>query len=177
MPRLAFRQIRSRGVRPDWEAIRREVERELDSAVKPELIKRLSEVTADWKHQVTFNARKRVTPSEIKVYVFPVSNKDIWTFVSKGTTGGYQIPRNPPAKSRDGLLHYQSVYDARTAPGGKYGLGSGQKSGAWVSAKVVTHPGVKAREFEEAIAKEYQGEFTRLMENAMRRGIRAAQKE
>lgn len=177
MPRIAFRQIRTRGARPDWDAIQKEVERTLDSVVKPALIKKFKDVTSDWKHQVTFNARKQVKSTEIIVYVFPVENKQIWIFVSKGTTGGYQIPKNPPAKSRDGLLHYQGVYDARTAPGGRYGLGSGQKSGSWVSKRTVTHPGVKAREFEETISKEYQKEFSRVMENAMRRGIRAAQKE
>jgi hypothetical protein len=176
MPQIAFRQIRTRGARPDWDAIRAEVEKTIDSEVKPSLIKKFKDVVSDWQHRVTFKARKRITRTEMKVYVFPESNKEIWAFVSRGTTGGYQIPKNPPAKSRDGLLHYQAVYDARTKPRGQYNLGSGQKSGPWVSRRTVIHPGVKAREFEEVIAEQYQKEFSRIMENAMRRGIRAAQR-
>lgn len=180
MPQLAFRQIRTRGTRPDWAAIRRASEKAIDKEVKPALLKKFDEIAgskSDWKHKVAFKARKRITQTEIKVYVFPTgSNAIIWGFVSKGTKGGYQIPKNPPASSRDGLLHYQAVYDARTAPGGRYGLGSGQKSGPWVSRRTVIHPGVKPREFEKFIAEEYQKEFSRVMENAMRRGIRAAQR-
>ena len=176
MPQIAFRQIRSRGARPDWNAIRQELEKTIDNEVKPALIKKFNDVVADWQHKVSFKARKQITRAEIKVYVYPVANKDIWVFVSRGTRGGYQIPKNPPASSRDGLLHYQAVYDARTQPRGRYGLGSGQKTGPWVSARTVIHPGVKAREFEEVIAEEYKKEFSRVMENAMRRGIRAAQR-
>lgn len=177
MPQVAFRQIRTRGVRPDWDAIRREVEKTLDKEVRPTLIKKFRDVIGDWEHKPNFRSKKKVTPSSVEVLINVVgSNARIWAFVSRGTTGGYQIPKNPPAKSRDGLLHYQAVYDARTKPRGQYSLGSGQKSGDWVSRRTVTHPGVKAREFEEVIAEQYKREFSRIMENAMRRGIRAAQR-
>ena len=174
MPKILIRQVRGRGLRPDWPTIRQHAEKALDKEVKPALVKKLSAVAKGWKHEVTFDSSRKITPSESSVYIFPAANKRIWAFLTLGTKGGYLIPTKPPARSRDGLLHYQVDYSARTAPGGQYGLGSGQKSGKWVTPGQVTHPGVKAREFEEKIVKDYNAEFRRVMENAMRRGIYAA---
>jgi len=178
MPQIVFRLVRTRGLRPDWPTIRRHAEKALDKEVKPALVKKLSAVAKGWKHAVTFDSSRKRTPTESSVYVYPAANKRIWGFVTLGTKGGYLIPTSPPARGRDGLLHYQVDYSARTAPGGQYGLGTGQKSGKWVTPGQVTHPGIeKPREFEKRIAKDYTPEFRRVMENAMRRGIRAAQKK
>lgn len=178
MPQILFRQVRTRGVSPNWAAIRREAEKALNKEIRPALIKKFRAVVGDWEHKPGFRSKKKVTAQAVTVDVDVVgSNAKIWSFVSRGTKGGYLIPTNPPAKSRDGLLHYQVDYSARTAPGGRYGLGTGEKSGAWVTPRQVTHPGVKAREFEEKISKDFIPEFRRIMENAMRRGARAAQRE
>ena len=175
---VVMRQIRSRHIRPDWEGIKKEWERTMDRECKPDLIKKFEAVVSDWEHQPTFKARKQIKGGAwVKIYIYPAgAHKDLWVFVSRGTKGPYQIPRNPPARSRDGLLHYQVLYDAHTRPPGLYGLGDGKKHGDWRSVAVVMHPGIKAREFEERIAKEYQLVFVRKLEAAAKRAIRAAER-
>jgi hypothetical protein len=176
---ISFREVRTRGARADWDEIEKEILKELKKSIRPALVKRFRAVIADWtpEHRPNFRTVIKVTRQAIELFIRVVGkNAKIWQFVSRGTSGPYQIPTTPPAKSVDGLLHYRVIYDARTQPRGKFSQGSGKKTGAWVTPAVVMHPGVTAREFEEVIAEQFTPEFRRNLENAMRRGITAAQR-
>jgi len=58
-------------------------------------------------------------------------------------------------------LHYQRDYTAKTTPG-VLGSQRGGKSGPWVLARLVHHPGIRARGFSGMVANELQAELERV---------------
>ena len=169
MPKLAFRQIRSRGVFLDQRAFRREVENVIERKSKPELIQAHERVTVNWKTDIEFKARKRINQKGISIFVFPAGeNKMIWVYVTGGTKPHLIRPKGPGYP-----LKFQTGYKPKTAAVGKFG-GPGVSTGPTVRAFKVKHPGIKARKFEETIAADYKKVFSRDIENAMRRGLRRA---
>jgi len=171
MPRVAFRQIRTRGVFLDQRAFRREVEQTIDRKSKPELIQAHDRVVANWKNKPEFKARKRITRIGITIFVFASGDAaEIWRYVTGGTRPHPITPKRPGYP-----LKFQTGYKPKTIPVGKFG-GPGRYTGPTVRAYRVQHPGTKARRFEEAIADDYKRTFARDIENAMRRGLRRARR-
>jgi hypothetical protein len=170
MAKLFARVVRTRSGYPQWHNIKREVERTIDSKVKPEVLSYFTRITDLWEHEVGFQARKRVTAEFIRLYVYPTGpNKKIWIFVSGGTRGPYPIPKQP--RPRGYPLRFRTGYKPKTGRGYRY-RGPGKATGPWRSAHQVMHPGIKAREFEKHIIRFYKPKFRRHIENAMRRGMR-----
>jgi len=144
----------------------KEVEKTIDRTVKPELLTYFTRVTDLWEHQVAFQARKRVTDRGITLYVFPTGpNKDLWTWITKGTRKRDIVPRTKP------YLRFRLDYKPRTRRGYKY-RGPGKAIGPWVTVKKVKDHEIKAREFEKHIKRFYTPKFRKHMENALRRGVR-----
>lgn len=167
MARVLFRAIRTRSGYPNFTNMTREVERTIDRDVKPELLTYFTRITDLWDHKVTFQARKRITPKGITLYVFPTgSNKDLWIWTSGGTKPHDIVPKGPGYP-----LRFRTGYKPRTGRGYRY-RGPGKSVGPWVSTYQVKHPGTKAREFEKHIKRFYTPKFRRHMENALRRGVR-----
>jgi len=171
MPTVAFRVVRSRRAFIKAPDVLRELERTLDTQVKPHFIREFDKVVADWKHRVTFRARKRITQDAIKVTVFPTGdNKDIYRYVTGGTR-----PHVIRAKNAHMLAFMWGVpgsYVPKTRPIGKYGGPGVVVGGSLHRFKQVQHPGTKARNFEKAIREQQASWFTRTMENSWRRAIR-----
>jgi len=169
MPQIAYRVIRSRRKFIEAPKVIKGLAAGIDAEVKPHYVKRFKEVVADWDHKPEFKSRKFIKTNSISLNIFPAGpNKDIWKWVSGGTKGPYLIPKAGP-----GFLAFQLGYQPRTKPKGQYG-GPGKATGPWVRGVMqVEHPGIKAREFEEVIAKEEKPWFSRTMENLWRRVIRA----
>jgi len=141
----------------------------IDNEVKPHFIQRFKMVTANWKHQVDFQARKFLTANRTWLNVFPAGpNKKIWIWVSKGTEGPYPIPKSGP-----GFLAFKTGYKPKTKAPGKFG-GPGIFTGSTVMGVMqVQHPGIEAREFEKIIAEDEKDWYNRTMENAWKRAIRS----
>ncbi len=175
MPRVAYRKVyKPRQQWFDYRAFRREVEQTIDKKTKPDLIQAHKRVVSNWTGKPEFKARKFVNKDGIKINVFPAGEyKMRWIWVSRGTKGGYKIPKTP--KPKGDPLRFKTGYKPRTVPVGKFG-GPGVYTGPWASALQVTHPGIKAREFEKTIAADYKKTFARDMNNAMKRGIRRARR-
>lgn len=112
------------------------------------------QVTARWSHKPKF-ARIRVSGKHIISVTIEPDGKhaQIFKWVDQGTKGPYFIPKFGPTLPGQ-RLHFRTGYNARTAPGGKYNVGSGQATGGWVSAERVIHPGIKPREFTQNIAED-----------------------
>jgi hypothetical protein len=177
MPLVAYRAIRSRNLLPDFDQIIEAVEAELDDVIKPALISLLEQRVANWKTQVDFEGRKVINQDSISVYVYPTTGKDIFGFVSKGTKD-HDIPSQPKGPRQFLQFPYQGPGQShipKTTPGGGYG-GPGVKIGPVTRFKQVHHPGIRPRNIEKHVKDEYQPEFRRLVENAFRRGIRAAKR-
>lgn len=166
---ILLRPVRSRKTHPNWTGIVKEVERELDSYVKPRLLDYPRRIVASWEHKPDFKAMKRVTKDAISVYVYPTGpHRDIWQWVSRGTKPHIIRPK------RAKVLAFPEIYEPRTTVRGPGYKGPGKSSGPTVFAKEVHHPGTKARHFEEAWGRWAKTWFRKAMENAMRRGARRA---
>ena len=151
MTRIVYRAHRRRSKYiQKGNAIMNELTRTLETVVKPELLKRFRLITANWKIDVDFAARKTIRPAGIGVYVFPTgTDKKIWHYVSKGTRPHRIRARNVPYLAY--MWGGKGSYKAKTAPGGKFG-GPGVVQNATLRRPVeVNHPGNKAREFEKHI--------------------------
>lgn len=148
-----------------------ELEREM-ALIGQEMQRLHEKVVRSWTHRPRFVFSQRIQPALITVEVKPYGEyAKIWVWVDRGTEA-HEIKPKPSNKS--GKLKFRTGYSARTAPVAKADVGSGTASGAWRSASVIQHPGTEAREFTQDIYKKIQPGMRRRIENAIRRGIRRA---
>jgi len=173
MPKVAFRQIRSRGVQPEWAEAVKEPRRVVETKSKPELLALFRFIVSDWESDVDFGARVSFDRKVgISLYVFPKGDdKEIWGYVSGGTRAHTITARRAPR------LKFRTGYFPKTLPANAFFKGPGIATGEYRSPLSVNHPGTKAREFERQIMEDYKPEFTRDMENAFRRGFRSARRK
>ena len=116
--------------------------------------------TQSWNHKVNFTVDVGTKGQGPAVLVG--TDDVIYGYVNDGTKA--HIIRPVKAKA---LSFLGGGYTAKTSPG-MIGSGSGGSSGAMVHAKVVHHPGTKARKFDKVIAKKWQSRFKQEMQDAMR---------
>jgi len=172
MPTVAIRVTRGRRKFAQSRKVKRGLGVVLDNEVKPHFIDAFKRVVANWKHKVEFKARKFIRVDKIWLDVFPAGdNKDIWTFVTKGTRPHPIRPRR--AKTLAFLWGGKGSYKPKTAPVGKFGGPGVVSGGTMFFSKGVNHPGSEAREFEKTIKEDNKAWFSRTMENAWRRVIRS----
>lgn len=132
----------------------------------------------NWRKKPVFVSRHRLSPGLIVVEVVATGDAAvIYSYVDRGTglygdkRTSYKIPKTPnPAKP----LRFRTGYDAKTQPVARINTGSGQATGNWVTKLQVTHPGIKARKFSEAVWNNLTPNFRSRIENAFRRAARRA---
>ena len=174
MPRIYIRQIRSRGLYPNWDLVVKEVGQTLDKEVKQLYLKYFERIVNSWDEQPAFRAKKSVTDDYISIYVFPVGpNKWLWELVS--ITGAE--PHGIDAKDAPLLAFLwggPGSYKSKTTTSGGY-KGTGEVEGGELMRKAhVDHPGFPPRNFEKHITRWGKPKASRLVENAFRRGVRKA---
>lgn len=126
-------------------------------------------VVRDWVHKPTFRAELDTRAAVRTVKIVPKGvHKAIWYYVDRGTKPHIIRAKNKP------FLAFQTGYSARTAPVAKFGVGTGQKFGAWRRKKEVNHPGTKARKFTETFLKELSPPFPDRIQAAVKRGLNKA---
>lgn len=97
-----------------------------------------------------------------------------WNRLNDGTRGPYPIyPGAVTGKSNKVAMKFPGTYTAKTMPGviGSRGGGAG---GAPVFAKAVIHPGLKARKWDELIARKWTKRFAVRMQAAMKAAAAAS---
>lgn len=148
---IKFKATRSNQVFRRAPEVRKKMAAGLRSKVKPHLIKEFADNVSDWKHKVRFFGKITEKADFVLLFVHPGSkNRDIYGYVTEGTKGPYKIPKAGP-----GFLAFNLGYSARTQPRGKAHVGSGTATGpSVIGVMQVTHPGIKAREFEAVVAEE-----------------------
>lgn len=152
---------------------RKQLERDIDTKVKPALVKSHELIVANWESDVGFASKKYITGDQIAVSVYPTgSDKEIWTFVDQGTKP-HQIPAHGPVKAKAMKFQGGGKYNpktlaspARTASGG--GKVTGGVTVFTKSVKSFTHPGNKGRFFSEEIAEDIQPGFIKIIEGSFR---------
>jgi hypothetical protein len=177
MPTAAYRVTRARRVFVNAPQVKRVLAAELDDNVKPHFVQAFEAVVANWKHKPAFKARKFITADALAVNVYPDGpNKQIYEYVTLGTKE-HDIPKTP--KTGNDFLIFMwggpGSYKAKTGAGGKWG-GPGTVSGGTLHRRhQVHHPGTEPRDFEGFIRKREKHWFSRTMENAWRRALKAMQ--
>ncbi len=152
---------------------RKRLEQDLDQKVKPTLIKSHKLVTANWKSDVDFAARKYISADSISVGIYPTgADKEIWWYVDQGTPP-HEIPGHGPVTASALKFQAGGKYQAKTLARPARTVGGGGKvaGGTTVFAKRVntfTHPGSEGRHFSERIAEDIQPGFVRTIENSFR---------
>lgn len=151
----------------------------MEKTVKPEVLKmhrevvegkRYSESGKAWEHKIKFQARFQIRGNDAILYVYPTGkNKEIWTYVSRGTP-----PHGIDAKNAPYLVFPyggpgQQPKTTLARGKRKRPIPLGGPSGTrWARVKHVDHPGTDAREFEERIGKEYRPKFRKHVNKTIR---------
>lgn len=172
--KILFKNIRSgkrRAAITDLNSIaRKEIERAMDTQVKPLLIKSHEIIVANWKNKPGFDSKKYIKPSEIAISVFPTGeNAKIWGYVDQGTK-----PHDIEPK-RAKMLHFAwggpGSYVSKTLarPARTVSSGGYVQNPVETFRKKVHHPGTEPRNFSKEIASDIQPDFKKLIENAFRR--------
>jgi hypothetical protein len=161
----------------DPKRVERSIKRAVNSTAKPAVIKMCQDVVAGkryslsgkpWKHKITFRSRFSFKGDDAILYVYPFGkNKEIWTYVSRGTK-----PHGIDAKNAPYLVFPYGGPEQmpKTAPEGITPVVPGGPT-KWARVKHVDHPGTKARHFEERIGKDYGPKFRKLIHAAITRTL------
>lgn len=151
---MGFRVVGKGEGTPSAAEVRKLIER-ANKRVADNTARSFRRTWATWNHK----PKTKVTPlpkkAGFKVEVVG-EHADIFRWVSRGTgkygKRGKPYPIPKPSNKTAKTLRFQSNYTAKTRPGFIEARGGGA-SGAWRSAKLVMHPGIKPRKFEEQIAE------------------------
>lgn len=116
--------------------------------------------TRTWseEHKPTFDII--ANDSEGKRLIVATRNEAIYRFVSRGTRVHMIMPRNKK------MLAFRTGGAPKTQPN-SLSVGSGRRGKGRVFSKGVRHPGIKARRFEELIAKKYETILPREIRKAL----------
>lgn len=110
--------------------------------------------TQTWENQPKFTIKRG------KGYRDIYTDNKIYLFVSGGTVGRWVAP------VRASVLAFPANYAAKTRPG-VIGSSSGGSSGPTAFSKGHWNPGIKARDFPEAIGKKWDVEWPRQLARAI----------
>lgn len=118
--------------------------------------------TAGQKVKPTFNTKFSKNRQMLSINIF--TRDDIYRFINDGTA-----PRMifPAAKAS---LRFKPGYTASSSPG-KIKSGKSRRTGAFMNATYVRHPGIEAREFDETIAKKQLGPFMLDINRVLYKGL------
>lgn len=129
-------------------------------------------VVRDWVHRPNFRDSTYVSKRQVLSIVTPVGrNAKLYQWVDQGTK-----PHLIRPKARGGRLMFRLGYNARTAPVAQFNVGTGRAVGGWRRARLIRHPGTKARQFSKTFNRDILPDLRRGITNAIRRALRRAAK-
>jgi len=128
----------------------------------PALRKLFRETVNGWANKPDFGWSQTKSAEVVSIRVYPTGQySDIWNLLNEGS------PAHPiEPKENGGILRFRPGYRAATRPGS---LRSGRKyrSGPYVNARRVAHPGFEPRRFTELIAQEFAEKYAMEMQEAV----------
>lgn len=127
----------------------------------------LARVTQSWNHQPIFTEYKVAAEGgALHAARIRISTNDaIYRYVDEGTRPHIIAPRKP-----GGVLVFRTGYTSKTLPR-LITSRTGGATGPTVFARVVRHPGTKARKFTETIMQRWQNRAPLLMERRVRMAL------
>lgn len=184
MPVVTYRTFHTRGVYLNMQSFRNEIRKTMDSKINPLIESDLQEIAQDLNLQLDFSPTTEITPDRITVTFTPQgTGAHVWNWVSQGTEDHW-IPLSQLTRpTRRGYKGYKpslllARYSPKTSPTlrGSFG-GVGKYTTTPVYRQKVHHPGIKPRYLERSVAYNVRKDFYSILENALRRAVRRAQKE
>ena len=128
----------------------------------PKLTQLFGKTVVGWRNAPEFSRKQKISTNFISMSVFPSGlGAEQYTLVNEGAQPHIIAPR------RAGLLRFQTGYRPSTKPR-FIGSRAFTRSGRFIGARIVSHPGFEARKFDEAIAEEHLPEFVQDMQNAIK---------
>lgn len=126
-------------------------------------------VVGSWSkpNKPIFSYRITVGEKSVRLTVFPKgAGRQKYLWIDRGTKPFVIRPKNGK------YLTFQAGYSPRTRPTARYNTGNGGRSGRFVRAQKVNHPGIAARKFSETFAKQILPDMQETIENSFRRAAR-----
>ena len=130
--------------------------------------KRYETTVKNWSRKPIWNVVIDVTSTFMAVKVSATGPRArIFRWVDQGTRGPYIIR----AKNPSGVLRFQLGNAPKTLPGARANVGSGARTGAWVSKMQILHPGIRKRGFTDDIREKAHPEFLGRIRQAYRHAV------
>ena len=177
---VRYRYWRTRGVYLAYPAFRRTIAEEYRRRLFPLVTAEARHYTSGWQVSVEWDQDTDIGDRGIAHYMYPVGpGAQAWEWVSRGVEGRYiSVRKQSTFRGIGSYKPHLSLqrYKPYTAPGGFYG-GPGIRYGPVGYRRVVWWPGIRPRNFEEHMADSIRQQHISISESAVRKGIRAAQRE
>lgn len=144
----------------------REVIRSIENAQKtrtaPDVKRLFGKTTNGWINKPSWQHKQTTTRDRIGVEIYSTGpNSDQYALVNAGAG-----PHRIDATNSSGFLRFQPGYRSSTRPR-ILASHAYSRFGNYISARSVSHPGFKAREFDQAIADHYRKTFADDMQDAV----------
>jgi hypothetical protein len=143
------------------DVVRLKIENALVRKTGPELMRQFKKTVVGWDTQINFYQRKANRQDYVSVTVFTRFKQ--YAIVNAGS------PPHTITSRRGGMLRFQTGYRAATSPR-VISSRAKQRSGSFVAARSVQHPGFEARDFDVTIAEEIAPQFIDDVQEAIRIG-------
>ncbi len=160
---IVFKSIKP--ATPFRSSIFREEIKATAAKVEKEILKDFQKTTATWEHKVKFNAEVKAGGEASGVGVDVTTKDKVYRFVEGGTK------KHLIKAKRKGILAFKTGGRAKTKPR-VISSTAGRGGNKQAFAKVVHHPGTKAREFSKTIGRKWQPQFRREMDAAIKRAAK-----
>ena len=145
-------------------AVRAEIKKAIKQKTAPDLRRTFKQTVAGWKRPPSFSQRFSNRANSLAVTVFASgARKNQYAIVNFGSPSHRITPK------RGGLLRFRPGYRAATRPR-VLSSRTKQRSGSFVTAGSVMHPGFQAREFDITVGKDVEPRFESHVQNAIRIG-------
>ena len=174
-----YHYFRTRGVYANIGAFQKVLAEAMSKEVVPMIASYAYETVEGWLEPPVFEQFLTVDRDGIEAGVVPTGpGAQKWNWIDRGVKGRRQRVARPARAGYKPAIRFHRYYPF-TTPGWKFG-GAGVASGRAVFVSGVRGywwPGIAPRNFTGYILEKSRPEFRRLMENALRRAVRAAQRE
>lgn len=141
----------------------REIDVYMRNHAIPDIRFLFNSTTQGWKTRPRFFGKTNYTRYRMEATVY-TTNKN-YVRLNAGALPHIIRPRK---RNRGGFLSFRTGYLSSTSPRSLTSRAY-QRSGEYVSAQTVQHPGFDAREFDETVAEAYRPSFEENVQNAIDR--------
>lgn len=133
----------------------------------PRLKKLFQKTVFGWSNKPSFGWVQRRSADEMSITMYPSGQyADIWTLVNLGSPAHTIMPR------KRGFLRFRPGYRSATTPGTLQSRRA-YRSGAFIGARQVNHPGFEARDFTKLIAEEFRDPYMGDMQDSLNKVARS----